>query len=32
MLDLETPRGLQKRVHEVSVRRVDGPVPPPKDA
>jgi len=31
-LDLESARGLRMSVHEVSLRRVDGTPPPPKDA
>ncbi len=31
-LDLESARGLRMSVHEVSLRRVDGTPPAPKDA
>jgi hypothetical protein len=31
-LDLESDRGLRMTVHEVQVRRLDGEMPPPKDA
>jgi hypothetical protein len=30
-LDLESDRGLRMRVHEVAVRRLDGPPPVAKD-
>lgn len=30
-LDLESDRGLRMTVHEVQVRRLDGPPPAPKD-
>ena len=30
-LELESDRGLRMRVHEVAVRRLDGPPPAPKD-
>jgi hypothetical protein len=31
-LELESERGLQMRVHEISVRRLEGPPPELKDA
>ncbi|HZP40697.1 MAG TPA: hypothetical protein VFD84_04200 [Candidatus Binatia bacterium] len=32
LLELQSERGLQMRVHEIQVRRLDGPPPPPADA
>src|SRR2546425_6829666 len=29
--EVESVRGLRMRVHEVALRRLDGPTPPPKD-
>jgi hypothetical protein len=31
MLEVESDRGLRMSVHEVAVRRLDGPPPAPKD-
>jgi hypothetical protein len=31
-LDVESDRGLRMKVHDVQVRRLDGPPPAPKDA
>jgi hypothetical protein len=31
LLDVESDRGLHMTVHEVAVRRLDGPPPAPKD-
>jgi hypothetical protein len=31
-LEMESDRGLRMRVHEIQVRRLDGPPPVPQDA